>query len=198
MGAIPINSTIFLRYTTVRRRRHNRPKPKVVVKQRYRINEQILAPEVVVISETGEALGTMSPAAAILIAKERELDLVEVSPQAVPPVCRLSDYGKLQYHAAKQAQAAKAKQKKVETKGVRLGYRTEKHDLFFKKTQAEKFMLRGHKVKIDMMLRGREKAMGDKAKEIMLAFAASITVPHKIEENVTRGPRGFSMTIAPE
>ncbi len=182
----------------MRRRRHNRPKPKVVVKQRYRINEQILAPEVVVISETGEALGTMSPAAAILIAKERELDLVEVSPQAVPPVCRLSDYGKLQYHAAKQAQAAKAKQKKIETKGVRLGYRTEKHDLFFKKTQAEKFMLKGHKVKIDMMLRGREKAMGDKAKEIMLAFAASITVPHKIEENVTRGPRGFSMIIAPE
>ncbi|TXH02028.1 MAG: translation initiation factor IF-3 [Candidatus Moraniibacteriota bacterium] len=182
----------------MRRRRHNRPKPKVVVKQRYRVNEQILAAEVTVISETGEQLGTMTPAAGIAIAKERELDLVEVSPQAVPPVCRLTDYGKLQYHAAKQAQAAKAKQKKVETKGVRLGYRTEKHDLFFKKTQAEKFMLKGHKVKIDMMLRGREKAMGDKAKEILLGFATSISVPHKIEENVTRGPRGFSMTIAPE
>lgn len=182
----------------MRRRRHNRPKPKVVVKQRYRINEQITAPEVVVISETGEQLGAMTVAAGIALAKERELDLVEVSPQATPPVCRLTDYGKMQYHHAKQAQAAKAKQKKVETKGVRLGYRTEKHDLFFKKTQAEKFMLKGHKVKIDMMLRGREKAMGDKAKEILLAFAASVSVPHKIEENVTRGPRGFSMTIAPE
>lgn len=182
----------------MRRRRHNRPKPKVVVKQRYRVNEAILATEVVVISETGEQLGVMTPAEGIAIAKERELDLVEVSPQANPPVCRLTNYGKLQYHAAKQAQAAKAKQKKVETKGVRLGYRTEKHDLFFKKTQAEKFMLKGHKVKIDMMLRGREKAMGDKAKEIMLTFATSIAVPHKIEENVTRGPRGFSMIIAPE
>lgn len=182
----------------MRRRRHNRPKPKVVVKQRYRINEQITAPEVVVISDTGEQLGTMTVSAGIALAKERELDLVEVSPQATPPVCRLTDYGKMQYHHAKQAQAAKAKQKKVETKGVRLGYRTEKHDLFFKKTQAEKFMLKGHKVKIDMMLRGREKAMGDKAKEILLAFAASVSVPHKIEENVTRGPRGFSMTIAPE
>ncbi|TXH01558.1 MAG: translation initiation factor IF-3 [Candidatus Moraniibacteriota bacterium] len=182
----------------MRRRRHNRPKPKVVVKQRYRVNEQIMAPAVVVITESGENLGTMTPEAGIALARERELDLVEVSPQAVPPVCRLTDYGKLQYHAAKQAQAAKAKQKKVETKGVRLGYRTEKHDLFFKKTQAEKFMMKGHKVKIDMMLRGREKAMADKAKEILSAFATSIAVPHKIEENITKGPRGFSMIIAPE
>lgn len=182
----------------MRRRRHHRPKPKVVVKQRYRVNEQILAAEVVVITEEGENLGTMAPAAAIVLAKERGLDLVEVSPQAVPPVCRVTDYGKMQYHQAKQAQAAKAKQKKVETKGVRLGYRTEKHDLFFKKTQAEKFMLKGNKIKIDLMLRGREKAMGDKAKENLLAFVKTITVPHKIEENVTRGPRGFSILIAPE
>jgi translation initiation factor IF-3 len=168
------------------------------VKQRYRVNEQILAAEVVVISETGEHLGTMPPANGIAIARERELDLVEVSPQAVPPVCRITDYGKLQYQQAKQAQAAKAKQKKIETKGIRLGYRTEKHDLFFKKTQAEKFMLKGHKLKIDMMLRGREKAMGDKAKENLMAFVKTITVPHKIEENITRGPRGFSITIAPE
>ena len=182
----------------MRRRRHHRPKPKVVVKQRYRVNEQILAAEVVVITEEGENLGTMAPAAAIVLAKEKGLDVVEVSPQAVPPVCRITDYGKMQYQQAKQAQAAKVKQKKVETKGVRLGYRTEKHDLFFKKTQAEKFMLKGNKIKIDLMLRGREKAMGDKAKENLLAFVASIAVPHKIEENVTRGPRGFSILIAPE
>ncbi|MFZ1654376.1 MAG: translation initiation factor IF-3 [Candidatus Moraniibacteriota bacterium] len=182
----------------MRRRRHHRPKPKVVVKQRYLVNEQILAAEVVVITEEGENLGTMSPADAMVIAKEKGLDLVEVSPQAVPPVCRVTDYGKMQYHQAKQAQAAKAKQKKVETKGIRLGYRTEKHDLFFKKTQAEKFMLKGNKIKVDLMLRGREKAMGDKAKENLLAFVKTLTVPHKIEENVTRGPRGFSILIAPE
>lgn len=116
----------------MRRRRHHRPKPKVVVKQRYRVNEQILVAEVVVITEEGENLGTMSPADAIIIAQGRGLDLVEVSPQAKPPVCRITDYGKMQYQQAKQAQQAKAKQKKVETKGVRLGYRTEKHDLFFK------------------------------------------------------------------
>ncbi len=182
----------------MRRRRHHRPKPKVVIKPRYRVNEAILAPEVVVIDEKGENLGTLTPAAALVIARERELDLVEVSPQAVPPVCRLSDYGKLQYHQAKQAQQAKAKQKKVETKGIRLGYRTEKHDLFFKKTQAEKFMTKGHKIKIEMMLRGREKAMGDKARANLESFIKSITIPHRVEENIMRGPRGFSVTIAPE
>lgn len=182
----------------MRRRRHHRPKPKVVIKPRYRVNEAIIAPEIVVITEAGENLGTITPAAALAIAKEQELDLVEVSPQAVPPVCRIIDYGKLQYHQAKQAQQAKAKQKKVETKGVRLGYRTEKHDLFFKKTQAEKFMLKGNKIKIDMMLRGREKAMAEKAKENLRAFVQSIAVPHKIEEDITKGPRGFSILIAPE
>lgn len=181
----------------MRRRRHHRPKPKVVIKQRYRVNEQILVAEVVVITEEGENLGTMAPAAAIILAKEKGLDLVEVSLQAIPPVCRVTDYGKMQYQQAKQAQAAKVKQKKVETKGVRLGYRTEKHDLFFKKTQAEKFMLKGNKIKIDLMLRGREKRWVTKPRESP-RFCENDHRPHKIEENVTRGPRGFSILIAPE
>lgn len=182
----------------MRRRRHHRPKPKPVVKQRYRINEQILAPEVVVIAQNGEHLGTMSPAQGIALAREHELDLVEVSPQAVPPVCRITDYGKLQYHQAKQDQQAKAKQKRVETKGIRLGYRTEKHDLLFKKNQAEKFMGKGHKVKIELILRGREKAMGMKAKENLENFMRSLAIPHRIEEGIVRGPRGFSVLIAPD
>ncbi|MEP7162344.1 MAG: translation initiation factor IF-3 [Candidatus Moraniibacteriota bacterium] len=182
----------------MRRRRHHRPKPKPLVKHRYKINEQILAPQVVVIDEAGENLGTMPPAEATAIAKGRELDLVEVSPQAVPPVCRITDYGKLQYHQAKQAQQAKAKSKKVETKGIRLGYRTEKHDLFFKKNQAEKFMGKGHKIKIEMILRGREKAMGEKARENLMSFLKSLTIPYRTEEQITRGPRGFSVLIAPE
>lgn len=182
----------------MRRRRHHRPKPKPVVKHRYKANEQITAAEIVVIDEKGENLGAMPPAQALIIARERELDLVEVSPQAVPPVCRLTDYGKLQYHQAKQAQQAKAKSKKVETKGIRIGYRTEKHDLFFKKSQAEKFMGKGHKIKVEMILRGREKAMGEKAKANLQAFLKSITIPYRTEENIIRGPRGFTTLIAPE
>lgn len=182
----------------MRRRRHNRPKPKAQIIQRFHINEQILSPRVLVINETGEMLGEMDTAEAIALAKGNELDLVEVSPQATPPVCRITDYGKLQYREAKQAQVAKTKQKKVETKGIRIGFRTDTHDLSFKKNQAEKFMLKGNKVKVELVLRGREKAMNDKARENITTFIAGITVPHKFEEEIKRGPMGFTALIVPE
>ncbi len=182
----------------MRRRRHNRPKPKVQLKEHARINEKILVPQVIVIDQNGENLGVMDTAAAILLAQEQEADLVEVSPLAKPPVCKITDYGKLQYKAAKQEQQQKAKQKKVETKGIRIGFRTDKHDLLFKKTQAEKFLTKGNKVKIEIVLRGREKAMQDKAKENLTAFLQSISVPHRFEEEVKRGPMGFNTLIVPE
>lgn len=182
----------------MRRRRHNRPKPKVQLKEHARINEKILVPQVIVIDQNGENLGVMDIAAAILLAQEQEADLVEVSPLAKPPVCKITDYGKLQYKAAKQEQQQKAKQKKVETKGIRIGFRTDKHDLLFKKTQAEKFLTKGNKVKIEIVLRGREKAMQDKAKENLTAFLQSISVPHRFEEEVKRGPMGFNTLIVPE
>lgn len=182
----------------MRRRRHNRPKPKVQVKEHARINEKILAPEVMVIDAAGENHGVMPLAAAIALAQEQEADLVEVSPLAKPPVCKITDYGKLQYKAAKQEQQQKAKQKKVETKGIRIGFRTDKHDLYFKRTQAEKFLSKGSKVRIEIVLRGREKAMQDKAKENLIAFLESITIPHRFEEEVKRGPMGFNALIVPE
>jgi len=182
----------------MRRRRHNRPKPKVQVKIRSRINEQILAPEVVVIDEQGVNHGVMAIADALLLAKEQESDLVEVSPLAVPPVCKITDYGKLQYHQAKQEQQQKAKQKKVETKGIRIGFRTDDHDLLFKKNQAEKFLSKGNKVRIEMILRGREKAMQEKAKENLNEFIKSITIPHRFEEEIKRGPMGFNALIVAE
>ena len=101
----------------MRRRRHNRPKPKAQVKLRLRLNEQILVPEVMVIDIDGENRGVMTVADAIVLAQSQEADLVEVSPLAKPPVCKITDYGKLQYKQAKQDQQAKAKQKKVDNKG---------------------------------------------------------------------------------
>lgn len=181
----------------MRRRRHNRPKPKAQVKLRLRLNEQILVPEVMVIDLHGENRGVMSVAEAIVIAQSQEADLVEVSPLAKPPVCKITDYGKLQYKQAKQDQQAKAKQKKVDTKGIRIGFRTDKHDLDFKKGQAEKFLTKGHKVRIEIILRGREKAMNDKARENLTLFTKSITIPFKTEEEVKRGPKGFTTLIAP-
>lgn len=181
----------------MRRRRHNRPKPKEQVKLKLRLNEQILAPEVMVIDINGEPRGILPLREALAIAQEQEADLVEVSPLATPPVCKITDYGKLQYKQAKQDQQAKAKQKKVDTKGIRIGFRTDKHDLFFKKGQAEKFLTKGHKVRIEIILRGREKAMNDKAKENLTLFTESITIPFKTEEEIKRGPKGFNTLIAP-
>lgn len=140
----------------------------------------------------------MDIAAALALAQSQEADLVEVSPLAVPPVCKVTDFGKLQYRQAKQEQQQKAKQKKVETKGIRIGFRTDTHDLLFKKNQAEKFLSKGNKVRIEIVLRGREKAMQDKAKENLAAFLTSITIPHRFEEEVKRGPMGFNALIVPE
>lgn len=195
MGAIPISSTNFKK---MRRRRHNRPKPKPVSKLRLRVNEMITAPEVRVIGSAGENHGVIPLAQALELAREQENDLVEVSPLANPPVCKITDYGKLQYQEAKQEQQKKAKQKKVDTKGIRLGFRTDKHDLFFKKTQAEKFLMKGHKVKVELWLRGREKAMLDKAKENLVEFLNTIQIPIKYEEEVKKSPRGFSALIVAE
>jgi len=197
MGAIPINST-FNNAFPMRRRRHNRPKPKVQLKERLRVNEQILVPEVMVIDLNGENRGVMSVADAIKLAQEQEADLVEVSPLAKPPVCKVTDYGKLQYKQAKQEQQAKAKQKKIDIKGIRIGFRTDKHDLFFKKSQAEKFMAKGNKVRIEIVLRGREKAMLDKARQNLQEFLKSITIPYRFEEEIKKGPKGFTALIVPE
>ncbi len=134
---------------------------------------------------------------ALQMAKEKLLDLVEVSPKAMPPVCRIMDYGKQLYQQSKQMRLAKARQKKVDTKGIRLGVRTDTHDLNFKKDQAEKFLGHGDKVKIEIMLRGREKAHQDLARKNLQDFVTSISVPYKIEEPIKRFPNGFNVIIAP-
>ena len=139
----------------------------------------------------------MSTIDAMALAKERMLDLVEVSPKAQPPVCRVMDYGKHLYQQSKQLRLAKAKQKKVEIKGVRLGLRTDTHDSDFKRAQSEKFLRQGDKVKIDIVLRGREKAHQDLARKNLQEFISAITVPYKVEDPIKRFPGGFNVIIAP-
>ncbi len=102
---------------------------------------------------------------ALGLAREKELDLVEVSPNVTPSVCKIMDYGKHLYKLTKQKRQHSAKQKKVEVKGIRLSVRTEKHDLEFKAKNIVKFMKKGNRVKIDMILKGREKANKDFASE---------------------------------
>lgn len=135
---------------------------------------------------------------AIQIARGRELDLVEIAPIAKPPVCKIMDYGKYQYQQSKQERLNKAKQKKVEVKGIRIGIRTDTHDLDFKKDQAEKFLKKGDKVKTEIVLRGREKAHQDLARKTLSDFLKTITVPYKMEQEIKRFPGGFNALITPE
>lgn len=162
-----------------------------------RINDGIRVPSVFLIDDEGKQIGEVSTQEALALARERMLDLVEVSPKAQPPVCRIMDYGKHLYQQSKQLRIAKAKQKKVEIKGVRLGLRTDTHDLDFKKAQTEKFLRQGDKVKIDIVLRGREKAHQDLARQNLQNFISSIETPHKIEDPIKRFPGGFNTIIAP-
>lgn len=140
----------------------------------------------------------MPTADALQMAKEQELDLVEIAPLAKPPVCKIMDFGKFQYQQSKQDKTNKAKQKKSEIKGIRIGVRTDSHDLEFKKEQADKFLTKGSKVKVEITLRGREKAHQDLARTNLQNFLKNITAPHKIEQEIKRFPGGFNVIIAPQ
>jgi translation initiation factor IF-3 len=163
-----------------------------------RINEFIRVPKVMLIDDEGNNFGEIETFKAIEMARERELDLVEVSPKAFPPVCKIMDYGKHQYQQSKQERLAQAKQKKVETKGIRLGMKTDEHDLDFKKKQAEKFLAKGNKIKIELKLRGRERMHHDMARKNLEQFIEKIETPHRFEEPIKRIPQGFNTIIAPE
>ncbi|MFA7319416.1 MAG: translation initiation factor IF-3 [Parcubacteria group bacterium] len=165
---------------------------------RTRINEYIFAREVRVIGENGEQLGVMPTEEALRQAKEQLLDLVEISPKAIPPVCKIMDFGKYQYQKSREDRQNKSKQKKSDIKGIRLSVRTDDHDLEFKKNQAEKFLTKGSKVKVEIMLKGREKAHQDLARKNLEDFVKMIAIPNKIEQEIKRYPGGFNVILAPE
>lgn len=182
----------------MRRRFSKKTKKQALNVAHVRANERIRVPRVAVIDAEGENRGEMDTRDALDIAKAAGLDLVEVSPKAKPPVCKVLDYGKFQYTRTKQARQAQAAQKRVETKGVRLGIRTDKHDLDFKKKQADKFLTKGNKVKVEIIMRGREKAYQDLARKHLQDFLDMIETPFKKEEEIKRFPGGFNTIIAPE
>ncbi len=139
----------------------------------------------------------MSSLEALEIAKQKGLDLVEISPTAKPPVLKIMDFGKFQYQKSRELRQNKAKQKKFDIKGIRIGMRTDDHDLNFKKDQAEKFLKKGNKVKIEIILRGREKAHQDLGRKNLEDFLKSIEASNKIEQELKRFPGGFNVIIAP-
>ena len=125
---------------------------------RLRINERIRVREIRVIDDTGQQLGIMPPPQALAIARQKGLDLVEISPTAVPPVCRIMDYGKYQYQEQKRAREAKRHQHVVEVKEIKFRPKVDEHDYDFKKNHIQRFIEEGDKVKATIFFRGREMA----------------------------------------
>ena len=123
-----------------------------------RINDRIRAREIRVIDENGEQMGILAPFEALRIARERGLDLVEVSPNAVPPVCRIQDYGRYLYEKEKSERAAKKKQKIIVVKEVKFSVTVDEHDYQTKKNQAVRVLVDGDKVKASLRFRGRQMA----------------------------------------
>ncbi len=134
----------------------------------YNVNERIKAPEVRVVYN--DQVRVLSIQDAIAFAREEGLDLIEVSPKANPPVCKLMDFGSFKYQKEKEVKRQRAAQKEVEIKGVRLSVRIGENDLDVRRKQASKFLEKGQKVRIEIILRGREKAYRQRAEEITDQF----------------------------
>ncbi len=162
-----------------------------------RINEAISAPTVRLIDDRGEQLGIMAIQDAKAKASEKGLDVVEVSPEANPPVCKLMDYGKHQYRQKKIDQKHRKMQKQSEVKGVRIGFRTDDHDLEVKRRQAEKFLKARNIVKIALIFKGRELAHVDRAKEKLIKFAESLEEIGSVEEGPKRQGNNLIMILTP-
>jgi translation initiation factor IF-3 len=134
---------------------------------RVRINERIRAREIRVIDDAGQQLGIMPPQQALTIARQKGLDLVEVSAAAVPPVCRIMDFGRFQYMEQKRARQAKKHQKVIEIKEIKFRPKVDEHDYTFKKKHIERFLDEGDKVKATVFFRGREIAHPEIGKRIL-------------------------------
>jgi translation initiation factor IF-3 len=150
------------------------------------------------VDSDGTMLGVMKLSDALALAQERQVDLVEISPNANPPVCKLLDYDKYRYQQEKTAQEARKKIRKVSVKNIRLSVRIGQHDLDFKAKQTNEFLGEGNKVKIDVVMRGREQAHPQLAFELMDKIKAKIEVEHVIETRPSKMGNTVSMLVGPK
>ena len=160
-------------------------------------NNRINSPEVQVIASTGENLGIISTNQAISMAKEEGLDLIEIAPNAKPPVCKIIDMGKYKYDAQKKANKAKKKQKIVLLKEIKLRPVTEAHDYNFKLKNAQKFLSKGDKVKFTNRFKGRELQHSNLGHDLMNKIKEDIKLVGKVEMNPKFDGKQMIMVIQP-
>ena len=166
------------------KKRFIKPAPK---QDKHRINSKIRASEVRVIDDNGEQIGIESLQQALSIAAEKQLDLVEIAPQASPPVCKLIDYGKYKYQLQKKESEAKKKQKDNAIKELKVRYLTDIGDLKTKLRQARGFLSDGNKVKFSMRFKGREKAFVHLGKDKLREIASKLSDVAEVYEKNFRG-----------
>ena len=162
-----------------------------------RSNNRISSPEVQVISSDGENLGTLNTNEAISMAKNQGLDLIEIAPNANPPVCKIMDMGKFKYDAQKKANQAKKKQKIVSLKEIKLRPGTETHDYNFKIKNAKKFISKGDKVKFTVKFKGREMQHTELGKELMNKIIDETKDIAKVESHPKFEGKQMVMIIQP-
>ena len=165
---------------------------------RVRINERIRVPQIRVIDVDGEMVGIMSPQAALKIARERGLDLVEIAPQASPPVCKIIDFGKYRYEQQKREKAQKKSQHQQQLKEIRFKLGVDTHDFDFKTRHAREFLEEGNKVKATVFFRGREIVHKDLGKAVIERFISALADISKVDQPIKMEGPNCSVIVAPD
>ena len=166
--------------------------------QNHLLNDDIREPEVRLISETGEQLGIMSSEQALQIAEERELDLVLISPQAKPPVCKIMDYGKYRFEQTKREKEARKNQRIIEIKEIRMSPSIGENDFNTKLKNGQKFLMDGDRLKVTVRFRGREMAHTNIGEELLTNFAAQCTEIATLDKNPKLEGRNMFMFLSPK
>jgi translation initiation factor IF-3 len=179
---------------TIARRPHNAPPQRETGP---RINDRIRSPEIRLIGAEGENIGVVTPARAMALAEEAGLDLVEISPNAEPPVCKIMDFGKFKYETQKREAEARKKQKIIEIKEIKFRPGTDTHDYDVKMRSVVKFLQGGDKVKITLRFRGREMAHQDLGRQLLERIADDIKEVGRVENMPKMEGRQMIMVIGP-
>ena len=167
-----------------------------ISKKDIQINEEIRDKELRVISSDGKQLGIMSSKEALALAEQKNLDLVKIAPQSVPPVCKIMDYGKFKYEQQRKDKEAKKKQKTFTLKEVKLRPHIEDHDFYVKMKNASKFLAEGNKVKVTIMFRGRELSHPELGQNVLTRFAKELEEQAVVEKAAKLEGRNMTMILA--
>ena len=170
----------------------------IIGKLDHQINEEIRDKELRVIGANGDQLGIMSSADALALAEEKELDLVKIAPNAVPPVCKIMDYGKFRFEQLKKEKEAKKNQRVVEVKEIRMSPSIDTNDLNTKIKNAMKFLNDGNRVKVTVRFRGREMAHTSLGEVLLKQFGESCAEVATVEKGAKLEGRNMSMFLSPK